>query len=570
MPEQLQKIADNLLSLGPRRLAIMGGILGTVVLAILIGAIYLNKPATETLYIGLDRSDVSKIGVVLSESGISYDVGSDGTSVLVATGFTGRARMILADKGLPSSTNAGYELFDNVGSLGLTSFMQEVTRVRALEGEIARTIQSIAGIKTARVHIVMSQQASFRREEQQPTASVVIRSGGVDEIRTANSIRHLVAAAVPGLTSDNVTVLDTNGALLATGDDPSNSSINRSMSIERTVESQVADNIYRALAPFLGRDNFRASVKAVVNTDARQIEETIFDPDSRVERSIRTIRENNTSNETGAATPVGVDQNIPDEGGAGAQNPQSAEERERREEITNYEVNSKRIATTSNGYQISKLSIAVVVNRDQIAAALGAGATDDQIQARVGEIENVVATAVGLDGERGDKVSVTALSFVEEAVTEGLAAPGILETASQYTGSMINALAFVIVAFLVSWFGLRPLAAALTKSESVAGSDFGDLQLPFDSPLNNMALPDPLAGMGGNDGGGFPGLAGMGGMGGMGMGGMGMPSESDVMEELKMRLRPAPQERLAHMVELNEERTAAILRKWVGGEAMAG
>lgn len=211
-----------------------------------------------------------------------------------------------------------------------------------------------------------------------------------------------------------------------------------------------------------------------------------------------------------------------------------------------------------------------MVNRDQIAAALGAGATDDQIQARVGEIENVVATAVGLDGERGDKVSVTALSFVEEAVTEGLAAPGILETASQYTGSMINALAFVIVAFLVSWFGLRPLAAALTKSESVAGSDFGDLQLPFDSPLNNMALPDPLAGMGGNDGGGFPGLAGMGGMGGMGMGGMGMPSESDVMEELKMRLRPAPQERLAHMVELNEERTAAILRKWVGGEAMAG
>ncbi|RST85846.1 flagellar M-ring protein FliF [Aquibium carbonis] len=569
MPEQIQKIADNLLSLGPRKLAIMGGILATVVLTILIGAIYLNRPATETLYIGLDRNDVSKIGVVLSESGISYDVGSDGTSVMVATGFTGRARMILADKGLPSSSNAGYELFDKVGSLGLTSFMQEVTRVRALEGEIARTIQSIAGIKTARVHIVMSQQASFRREEQQPTASVVIRSGGVDEIRTANSIRHLVAAAVPGLTSDNVTVLDTNGALLATGDDPSNSSINRSMSIERTVESQVADNIYRALAPFLGRDNFRASVKAVVNTDARQIEETIFDPDSRVERSIRTIRENNTSNETGAATPVGVDQNIPDQGGAAGQNPTSAEERERREEITNYEVNSKRIATTSNGYQISRLSIAVVVNRDQIAAALGAGATADQLQARVAEIENVVATAVGLDGDRGDKVSVTALSFVEEAAAEGLESPGILEAASQYTGSMINALAFVIVAFLVSWFGLRPLAAALTKSESVAGSDFGDLQLPFDSPLNNMALPDPLAGMGGNDGGGFPGLAGMGGMGGMGMG-MGMPSESDVMEELKMRLRPAPQERLAHMVELNEERTAAILRKWVGGEAMAG
>lgn len=565
MPEQFQKIADNLLALGAKRLAIMGGIVTAVFLTIVVGAIYLNRPASETLYVGLDRSDVSKIGIVLSEAGLSFDVASDGTTVLVPTGQTGRARMILAEKGLPSSSNAGYELFDNVGSLGLTSFMQEVTRVRALEGEIARTIQSIAGIKSARVHIVMSQQANFRREGQQPTASVVIRAGGVDEIKTANSIRHLVAAAVPGLTSDNVTVLDTNGSLLATGDDPSNSSINRSMSIERTVESQIADNVHKALSPFLGHDNFRASVKAVVNTDARQIEETIFDPDSKVERSIRTIRENNNSNESGGAAPATVEQNIPDQATPGAANPSSSEERERREEITNYELNSKRIATTSNGYQIARLSIAVVVNRDQIAAALGEGATAEQVQARVAEIETVVATAVGLDAERGDKISVTALSFVEEAVGEGLAEPGFMQMAGQYIGSIINALAFVVVVFLVSWFGLRPLAGSLTKKDEVEGPDFGDLQLPFDSPLNNIALPDPLAGMGGDDAmGGMGGLAGMGGMGGMGM-----PTETDVMEELKMRLRPAPQERLAQMVELNEERTAAILRKWVSGEALA-
>ncbi len=565
MPDQLQKIADNLLALGARRLAIAGAILATVLLVIGVGAVYLNRPAHETLYVGLDRSDLARIGVVLSEAGMSYDMATDGTSVSVPAGQTARARMILAEKGLPSSSNAGYELFDNVGSLGLTSFMQEVTRLRALEGEISRTIQSIAGIKSARVHIVMPQQANFRREEQQPTASVVIRAGGIDEIKTANSIRHLVAAAVPGLTSDNVTVLDTDGSLLATGDDPSNSSINRSMSIERTVESQVADNIHKALSPFLGSDNFRASVKAVVNTDARQIEETIYDPESRVERSIRTIREANTANESGSANPATVEQNIPDAGAAGAQNPTSSEERERREEITNYEVNSKRIATTSNGYAISKLSIAVVVNREQILATLGDGATPEQVDARVAEIETVVATAAGLDLDRGDKVSVTAMSFVEDAAGEAMAEPGFLEMAGQYTGSIINALAFVVVAFLVSWFGLRPLAGAMTKKESVEGPDFGDLQLPFDSPLNNIALPDPLGGMG--DNGAFGGMGGIGGMDGLA--GMGGPTESDVMEELKMRLRPAPQERLAQMVELNEERTAAILRKWVGGEAMA-
>src|SRR5690606_39817737 len=114
---------------------------------------------------------------------------------------TAEARMLLAEKGLPSSTNAGYELFDNVGSLGLTTFMQEVTRVRALEGEIARTLRSIAGIKAARVHIVMPERGNFRREAQEPSASVVIRTSGIDAAAKAASIRYLVAAAVPGLTA---------------------------------------------------------------------------------------------------------------------------------------------------------------------------------------------------------------------------------------------------------------------------------------------------------------------------------------------------------------------------------
>ena len=198
-----------------------------------------------------------------------------------------------------------------------------------------------------------------------------------------------------------------------------------------------------------------------------------------------------------------------------------------------------------------------MINRDQVMATLGENPTAEQVDARIAEIENVVSTAAGLDTERGDKVSVTALSFVGEMAGDAMAEPGYLEIAGRYTGSMINALAFVIVVFLVSWFGLRPLTKALTKTESVEGSNFADLQLPFDSPLNNIALPDPLADM---DGGG-----GMGGFAGMG----GNPSESDVMEELKMRLRPAPQERLAHMVDINEERTAAILRKWVNAEAAA-
>ena len=190
MPEQLQTIVANLQAFGGRRLAIMGGVAALVIAVIAAASIWLNRPAYETLYVGLDRADVNQIGLVLGEAGIGFDVGSDGTTVLVSAGKTAQARMLLAEKGLPTSANAGYELFDNVGSLGLTSFMQQVTRVRALEGEIARTIQSISGIKAARVHIVMSERANFRRDEQKPSASVVIRAASMDADKSAMSIRH--------------------------------------------------------------------------------------------------------------------------------------------------------------------------------------------------------------------------------------------------------------------------------------------------------------------------------------------------------------------------------------------
>ena len=165
----------------------------------------------ETLYAGLDRQDVSSIGSALRDADISFDVSADGTAVMVRYGQTAQARMLLAEKGLPHSSNAGYELYDKMGSLGLTSFMQDVTRVRALEGELSRTIQSMSGIKAARVHIVLPDEGSFRRVKQPPSASVVIRAATYDDAHMAQAIRHLVAAAVPAMTVDEVTVLSTDG-----------------------------------------------------------------------------------------------------------------------------------------------------------------------------------------------------------------------------------------------------------------------------------------------------------------------------------------------------------------------
>ncbi|MGN6583157.1 MAG: flagellar basal-body MS-ring/collar protein FliF [Rhizobiaceae bacterium] len=533
MPEQIQNIVDNLRSFGPRRLFIMGGVAVLVMALIGLASVYLNRPAYETLYTGLDRSDVNQIGLALGDAGIRFDVDSKGTAILVPAGSAPRARMLLAEKGLPTSANAGYELFDHVGSLGLTSFMQQVTKVRALEGEIARTIQAIDGVKAARVHLVMPERANFRRVDETPTASVMIRATNVDAVRVAMTIRYLVAAAVPGLTADKVTVTDTSGTLLAAGDDPSNSTASRSLGVERTVETQIEENIRRALTPYLGEDNFRASVKADVNTDQRKIEETIYDPDSRVERSVQSVRSTDNSNQTQASPPTTVQQNLPEQQQPSAQGPKSSEQRDRREDTTNYEINSKKINTTSNGYSIDRLSIAVVVNQDRLKAILGKSATPDQINARIAEINKVVASATGLDKKRGDVIDVAAVPFSDMDSNATTAGPSLMDRLSVHVGTLINAAAFIVVAFLLTWFGLKPLTSALMKP-----------------PANALAQNDVRALPAGEGQIALPGSDAMG------------VAAANPMDELRQKLRPAPQERLARMVDLNEERTALILRKW--------
>jgi flagellar M-ring protein FliF len=385
----------------------------------------------------------------------------------------------------------------------------------------------------------MSERASFRRDEQQPTASVVIRASEVDAIKNAMSIRHLVAAAVPGLNADKVTVLDSNGTLLAAGDDPTNTSASRSINVERSVEMQIEENIRRALAPYLGPENFRASVKADVNTDQRQTEETIFDPESRVERSVQVVRSNENANQRSAAAPASVEQNLPDAEPTAAAGPESSEQSERKEETTNYEVNSKRIATTSNGYTVEKMSIAVVVNQQRLAAILGESATPELIDARVAEIQKVVASATGFSETRGDVISVSAVEFIDGLDGEAIAEAGIFDAVGQHVGTMINATAFIVVVFLLAWFGLRPMAAALNKPMAVAGPSFEDVQRSLPTPDQAAQQAAPAGAL----------------------------PRSNPLDDLRQKIRPAPQERLARMVDLNEERTAHILRKWAAQEA---
>lgn len=534
---------------------ILGGVGAVSMLLILFAALYVNKPAQETLYVGLDATDLNQISIALAEAKINFQVGTDGTSLTVPAGMTGKARALLAERGLPTSGKAGYELFDNVGSLGLTSFMQEVTRVRALEGEISRTITSIAGISAARVHIVMQDVGNFRKADQKPTASVMIRASAEAARKSASAIRHLVASAVPGLEVDDVTILDSTGQLLASGDDPGNGALSRNLGIVQNVQSEVESNIDKALAPFLGMDNFRSSVTAQLNTDSQQVQETTYDPDSKVERSVRTVKEAQKSQQSQPDSAATVEQNIPQAAPqSGGNTPTSNDQSDKREEQTNYEINSKTTATTRNSYKIEKLSVAVVVNKGRIAQMVGQGADQAKIDAYVAEMQKIVATAAGVDQGRGDIVTVNAMDFLDNQLLEDTSSSfSITDMLSRNMAGIINSLAFVAVAFLIVWMGFRPLIRSLGGSSNGAA-------LPEAAGLE---LPDFAPAVGG------PGAALMDGFGSD----FGFDSTDDLLTmgddggTFNRRVKEGPERRLSRMVEISEERAAKILRKWAVDQA---
>ena len=551
---QFSPVFKNLAGLGQTRLIALAGVGVLSIAIVLAAAIFVNKPAYETLYVGLETTDLNQVSMALAEASLPFEVGPDGTSIRVPVGSTSKARLLLAERGLPNSANAGYELFDNVGSLGLTSFMQEVTRVRALEGEIGRSVQQINGVSAARVHIVMPDVGNFRRGEQKPTASVMIRASTSAGRKAAAAIRHLVASAVPGLDVDDVTILDSTGQLLAAGDEYGNNELNRSLNIVQTVQQEVESNIDKALAPFLGMDNFRSSVTAQLNTDSQQIQETVFDPESRVERSVRVTREEQRSQQSQNDSATTVEQNVPQAAPepGGAAGPQSSDQSNKREEQTNYEINSKTVATTRNSYQIEKLSVAVVVNRGRVAKMVGEPADQAKIDAYLAEMQKIVTSASGLNPERGDVVTLTAMDFLEtQLLDEAAGGPGVMESLSRNLGTIVNSLAFVAVAFLVVWLGIRPLVRSVTGTGVAAETtaDAAGLELPDFSPA-----------------GGSPGL-----MEGFGAD-FGFDSSDDLLgggDEggFNRRLKEGPERRLSRMVEISEERAAKILRKWAVDEA---
>jgi flagellar M-ring protein FliF len=384
---------------------------------------------------------------------------------------------------------------------------------------------------------------SFHTKDDQPTASVVIRTTGRPSESTIGSIRQIVAAAIPGMLPEHVTVMTTDGTLLNAGM-ASASEGDKMLDLEKSVSQETQERIERTLAPIAGMNNVRVSVTTSLNTDKRQISETNFDPDSKVERSMRSVKSSDQSSDGSGGQSVSVDQNIPQEvktanAGGGDQN---SKKKESKEDTVNYEINSKQTATQSDGFRVDKQSVAVVLNRQALEKLLGPNPDPKKLDDQVADIQDIVKSAAGYDEKRGDTIHVTVVDFApEDATLEPLAGPSFMEILKGNLGTMINALALIGTAIVVLMLGVKPV-------------------LRFMAELGREVPRVPEQPM----------LGGTGAMPSLGAdSALGLPGGSDLANFGDAgRLDPNdPRERLNRVVGGDVNRAAQVLKQWLSTNA---
>lgn len=429
--DQLASIKATLARLEPAKIAA----LAAVAVAVLVLIAWVASRSVEPmglLYAGLDPAEAGRIGQRLDEMKVPFEARGDGTTIMVPVSQVARARMELAAAGLPHQEGAGYELLDSQSPMNMTSFMQRVQWLRALEGELSRTIVALDGVRVARVHIVLPQRETFSRETPKPTASIAVVMGGAMRLskRQAMAIRLLVSGAVPGLKQEDVSVLDPSGVVLAANDSEALAS-SQLEDVKTTREQALQQRVNDLLEPLVGRNHVRTEVSVDLDQSREITREEKYDPQSQVERSKQSQVDNDTTEEARSTEAVTVTQNIPTQPQQqGADNaPKNATTHTRNGETVNYEISSTRSERVREPGQVERLTVAVAVDGTTDAK----GTYHPRSQAELDRIAELVRSAVGFDAKRGDEITVETMQFAppEQIVTEAgeLAAP---ESASSW------------------------------------------------------------------------------------------------------------------------------------------
>lgn len=542
----MEQLLNAFRSLGPGRiLALFIGIAAVIAISSLV----INRaqtPSMVLLYGGLNAQETSRINDYLASQSIPSEVRGDG-SVYVPADRVGELRLQVAGQGLVGGSTSGYELFDNQSSFGTTNFVSNLNAKRALEGELARTIGTIPAVSGARVHIVLPKQNLFSREQVVPSAAIALNLGS----RTLNpeqvtSIAQLASAAVPNLSTTNVTIIDQRGTLLYDGKHQ-NDTASTAGTMRRTVEKGYEDSIGAMLERVVGAGNAVVRVTADLNLDKLNEQSELYDPQQQVVRSEQTIESTNTSTGGGDGGVTGVAGNTPGgpaaAGAAGGPNSNEA----RTETTTNYEISKTVRSLTRNGGEVRKLSVAVLVAGK--AAAPAAAPAEGEAAAAAAytplsedektRIRTLVQTAIGFDEVRGDKVEIVDMPFTPALEPEAVAEPFMTKAQMLNLGQYaLIVVALIVVALLVVKPALATLNTALTS-----GSGAG--LLPQGGPIvggGMMSMGDSMAPGGGDD-------------------------ENAMIDirSVQGRVRESAVKKVNEIIDQYPEESLGVVRTWMGG-----
>jgi len=449
------------------RLAIMGAVLLGMIGFFIFLATRLGTPSMALLYGDLDTHDSAQIVNQLESAKIPFEIRHNGAQILVPGDKVLRLRLTMASQGLPSGGSIGYEIFDDQEAIGTTNFVQNINLVRALEGELARTIQTLSPIKSVRVHLVLPKRELFSREKNQPSASITVRMSGASQLEKGQvaAIQHLVAAAVPSLAPNRVSIVDSKGKLLARGfeDDPATTLTEKATERRRAFETRLARTIEELLEKTVGNGRVRAEIKAEMDFDRISTTDEKFDPDGQVVRSTQSIEETNQSRDAEGTPPVTVGGNLPDPNATSGESASSNSAQSRTEETVNFEVSKKIINHVRESGIIRRLSVAVLIDGVRGRNENGEPTYQPRSEAEMELLATLVRGAIGFNADRGDSVEVINMEYAEAVEEEqelelffGLDKNDLLR--------MAEILVLSIVAILVILLVIRPLVSRAFES----------------------------------------------------------------------------------------------------------
>ena len=511
----------GLRNIGPGRLSAIGGIM------VLFGAFFiflfvrLSSPILVPLYSDLSPSEIDKVSIELSRMQYEYRLRSGDSAVLVPISLVPEIRLALAERGLPSKTDLGNELFDREQGIGTSTFVQEINRKRALEGELARTVSSLDTVQGARVHLVLPERKLFSREEGQARASVVLRMRGAYRLdrKQIAAVQHLISSSVPDLSPRRVSIIDERGVLLAMGDD-SSGGMDTIETLRIEHEDRLKQSIEDLLYSTVGFGKARAEVNVEMDHARVQVEQESFDPNLTALRSSEAIEET-TRNVNLEPDEVSAAINIPGE--ADIDNRVGSQENmARTEQRNNFEVPKiTRIEQLEPG-RIKRISVAVLVDGSYITDAEGNMIYQARTEREIADLEELVRSAIGFEAERQDNVRVINMRFADPVVDPESIPNRIFGFETQEISRLFEAGLLVIFGLLVILLLVRPLlqriflaapqAVAIASGESseeyMRALESGDLDaLPLS---DRLSLPSAM--MAGAPGAvnrsGVPGVAG--------------------------------------------------------------